>query len=270
MSDPYLHRDEAPFGAPVWEAIDAAVLGMARARLSARRLLETEGPYGVTLKSLFLSGACACDGKDEAVRVHIPVSVPVPLIESLFCLEARDVAAFEREGAPMDLAPAVRASAAVAAREDELLFNGSEEAGFTGLLNTRGVQTTPLRGWDELGAAVENVLQAVDKLDEAGFHGPYALALPPDRFNRLFRLYPQAGRTELEQLRLAVPGGIVKTAALKGTGVLVTAVRELAAIVIGQDIETSFVGPVGRAYQLAVSESAALRLREPSSVCIMA
>jgi uncharacterized linocin/CFP29 family protein len=269
MSESYLQRADAPFGAAVWEAIDAAVTGMARARLSARRILEIEGPYGLALRTLYRADGSACGGEPEEVRVRIPSSQPVPFIESSFCLDVRAVAAFESLGQPLDLAPAVRAAAAVAAREDDLLFAGNAAAGLTGLLNAKGVKQAPLRAWDDIGAAAENVLQAVDKLDEAGFHGPYALALPPARYNRLFRLYPQAGRSELEQLRLAVTGGIIKSASLKDAGVLVTSVRELAAIVIGQDLETAFVGPSGRAFELGVSESVALQLREPASVCVM-
>jgi uncharacterized linocin/CFP29 family protein len=72
----------------------------------------------------------------------------------------------------------------------------------------------------------------------------------------------------MEHVRQAVTGGIVKTTAVGHGGVLVTSVKELAAIVIGQDMTTAYVGPSGREYAFAVSESAVLRLAEPAAVCV--
>jgi hypothetical protein len=44
---------------------------------------------------------------------------------------------------------------------------------------------------------------------------------------------------------------------------------EVAAILIGQGLETAFVGPAGRDYEFVVSETLALQLKEPSAVCAL-
>jgi uncharacterized linocin/CFP29 family protein len=51
-------------------------------------------------------------------------------------------------------------------------------------------------------------------------------------------------------------------------GVLVAAVSQLCAIVLGQDLATAFVGPSGTGYAFTVSESAVLRLEDPAAVCV--
>jgi hypothetical protein len=51
---------------------------------------------------------------------------------------------------------------------------------------------------------------------------------------------------------------------------LTRAIRQVASILIGRDLGTSFVGPSGRRYEFAVSESVALQLRDPSTVCVLA
>lgn len=267
MSDPYLHRSEAPFGAAVWKQIDAAVTGIARSRLAGRRLLQMDGPHGYGLQAV--GGASEFEGAEGGVRTRVRRCRPLSGIECPFTLGVADIAVFEQNGQPLDLEPAARAAAACADREDALVFYGSRKLGLTGLVNSPGVQSAALTPWEAVGSAMDNVLQAVDKLDAAGFHGPYALALPPALYNRLFRLYPQTGCSELEQLRQAVTGGIVKASALNGTGVLVTSVPEIAAILIGQDLETAFVGPAGRDYEFVAAETAALHLKEPSSVCVL-
>lgn len=269
MNDTYLHRDGTPFGDGVWAQIDAAVVGSAKARMAGRRLLHVAGPYGLALKAFSGAERSVADAVSERVVLRIPGMTPVPSIESPFCLSIRDVAAFEGTGQLPDLSPAARAAAACADQEDALVFNGAPSIGLEGLLTARGGHSCRLTAWKEPGQAVDNVLQCINKLDGAGFHGPYALALAPALYNTLFRRYPQANQTELEHLRQAVTEGIVKAPMAGNGGVLVTAVSELASIVLGQDLAASFVGPSGRDYAFTVSESAVLRLVEPASVCVL-
>lgn len=267
MTAAYLHRQDASFGERTWNRIDETVTGIARARLAGRRLLPVEGPYGPALTSIGPETARAVGDREVAIRaVH---AQPVPSIESPFRLSMRDIAASEATGQPLDLLPAARAAMACADQEDGLIFDGSEALGLRGLLNADGTQAVKLTEWKEVGNGVDNVLEAVTTLDTAGFRGPYALALTPPLYNLLFRRYPQGNQTELEHLRQAVTGGVVKAAALPSGGVLVTSVAALAAIVVGQDWVTAFVGPAARDYEFVVFETVALRLSEPASVCVL-
>ncbi|MDD5704596.1 MAG: family 1 encapsulin nanocompartment shell protein [Kiritimatiellae bacterium] len=268
MSDKYLHRDQAPFGQAVWERLDATVVATARARLAGRRLLHVDGPYGLALTSLGGDSAVA-QAVSDRVTLRVPALTPLPAIASPFTLPVRDVAAFETNGAPLNLEPAARAAAACAEQEDDVVFNGIKSAGLPGLLTAKGSRTCKLGVWKETGSAVANILQGVNSLDEAGFRGPYALALAPALYNTLFRCYPQGGPTELEHLRQVVTEGIVKTAAVGAGGVLVAANREYAAIVLGQDLTTGFVGPAEADYAFTVSASVVLRLADPACVCVL-
>jgi uncharacterized linocin/CFP29 family protein len=58
----------------------------------------------------------------------------------------------------------------------------------------------------------------VTGLDDAGFHGPYCLALAPALFNLLYRRYPQGDGTELDQVKTIVTDGVFKAPALKNGG----------------------------------------------------
>jgi uncharacterized linocin/CFP29 family protein len=116
---------------------------------------------------------------------------------------------------------------------------------------------------------MDDVIQAATKLDEAGFHGPYALALTPSRYNLLFRRYRQGNVTELEHVRSLVTEGVIKAPAIRSGGVLLASGRQYASIVLGQDLKTGFVGPSGTEYEFTVSESVALRLLQPTAVCVL-
>jgi uncharacterized linocin/CFP29 family protein len=268
MSTKYLHREDAPFGSDVWKAVDHVVSEAAKSQLSGRRLLHIEGPYGLGLKSL--PGADrAVDSPVEGAGLVASAAAPVALIQKPFSLSARDIAAAEQTGLPLPLAPAAEAALACARLEDELIFNGSKPLGADGLLNASGTLSAKLKAWTEVGAAVEDIIGAATKLDEAGFHGPYALALGPARFNKLFRRYAQGNATELEHVRQVVTEGIVKAPAVGNGGLLLASGRQYATIVVGQDLSTGFVGPADGGYDFVLSESVALRLLQPAAVCVL-
>ena len=269
MSEKFLHRGDAPFSEKVWERIDEAVTIAAKGQLSGRRLLHVEGPYGLGLKSVPTPDKVVKGGTEESAKVLAGSITPVAAIQSGFCLSARDIAAFEEAGLPLDLRAAAAAAIACAKEEDTLIFNGSKPLGVEGILTAKGTQSLKLKPWDEVGAAAGDVIQAVTLLDNAGFHGPYTLGLAPSLYNLLFRRYPQGDKTEIEHLGVLVTDGIVKASAATSGGVLLASGTQFASLVLGQDLLTAFVGPSERDYEFVVSESIALRLMEPAAVCVL-
>jgi len=269
MSEQYLHRGDAPFGDGVWEQIDRAVVEAARAQMSGRRLLHTMGPFGLGFKALPLSDT-KTDGKTvEGVTVMSSCAMPVAMLRSDFTLSVRDVAAYEQSGTPLDLIEAMQAALAVARQEDQLVYTGFQPLGATGLLNTPGTRSIKLKPWNEVGAPVEDITNAVTELDNAGFHGPYALALTPKSYNHLFRKYPQGDMTELDHVRQIVTDGVIKSSGITGGGILVDTSGPFVQIVLGQDLMTSFVGPAPGEYQFSIIETVALWIRIPQAVCVL-
>lgn len=269
MNTAYLHREDAQFGKALWEQLDETVIGAARTRLTGRRLLPVDGPYGPGMKALAVADRAMAGTLSDRVCLRVAGLQPVPVIESSFTLSMRDIAAFETRGDRLGLEAAAEAALLCADQEDACVFNGVKDAGLEGLVNARGVQKSKLADWKEVGRAVDNILEAAGKLDAAGFHGPYALALPTSRFNALFRRYPDGNQTELEHLQQVVTGGIIKSHALASAAVLISPAKEWAAIAVGQDLTTSLVGPAGRDYAFVVFETVALRLSAPASLCVL-
>jgi uncharacterized linocin/CFP29 family protein len=261
MDSAFLGRDDAPLSPRLWEILDGTVLGVARGELAGRRLLEIDGPYGLGLKSVPLADEEIEDG------VFVSASLPVTVLRRQFALNVRDLAAFEREPSSIDLGPLVEATRAVVRKEDELVFRGSART--PGLMTSERAAGADLSDWTELGAAERDVLEAVSALDEAGMHGPYALALAPRRYNLLLRRFETAAVSELDVVRTIATEGVVKAPALEDGGVLIQAGREFAHIVVGQDLSLGFVGPNEGGLEFFVSESLALRVLVPQAVCTL-
>ncbi len=253
----------------MWKRIDETVVGAAKMQLSARRLLHVDGPYGLGVKSLPGPSKQVEGAAEEGVAMFADRPIPLAMIEAGFCLPVRDVAAFEKTGLPFDLGVVARAAVACARQEDELLLDGSKALGLEGLLSTKGAQSAELQAWDEPGAAADDLIAAVTKLDEAGFHGPYAVALAPDRYNLLFRRYPQGNMTEMQHVKELLSAGIIKAPAIASGGVLLQSGRPFASIALGQDLTAGFVGPAGADYEFTVAETVALRLLQPAAVCVL-
>ncbi len=261
MTNKYLAREDAPFGSEIWEKLDAAMIQAAKQQLSGRRLLEIEGPFGLGLKSIPLADVKGDDG------MILSQSQPLVWIQEGFELSARDLANYEREKITLNVRPVIEATRACTALEDKMIFEGA--GGAPGLLTVEGAQELELSAWDAVGAAGNDIIDAVTLLDGAGVHGPYTLALAPKHYNLLLRLYERGNRSEMEHVKTMVTEGIVKAPALESGGVLMASGRQYASLVLGQDLTIGFIGPAGDQVEFFISESLALRVRVPEAVCVL-
>ena len=260
MTNKFLSRDEAPLEPGTWELIDGVMIETAKSRLSGRRLLALEGPYGIGLKAIPLSDP------DSSTGTVISQVMPLALITTGFTLAKRDIAAFESSGTLFDAGPVAAAALECARREDDIIFNGFQK---NGVLTAKGHNTLKLSAWNEVGTAANDIIKAIGMLDSAGFYGPYSLALNPARYNLLLRRYQNGNISELEHILTMVTEGVIKAPALAGGGVLIAAGRQFASVVLGQDMAVGFVGPTAERLEFTISESLTPYIRQPEAVCIL-
>lgn len=261
MEKDYLGRAEAPISAGTWKLLDAAMIESAKSQISGRRLIGIEGPFGFGLKVIPLSDCEIAEG------VTGSPFIPVNLVTSSFFLNKRDLAAGEKDQLFLDMNPVACAAMACAAKEDGIIFSGIQDT--PGLLGAEGSNSLALGKWDKIGAAADQVINAVTLLDNAGFHGPYCMGLAPARYNLLLRRYPQGDGTELDHIRSILGGDIIKAPVMKSGGVLLASGRQYCSLVIGQDMSIGFNGPAGDAFEFSISESLALLIRAPEAICVL-
>lgn len=264
----YLHREDVPFDKQIWELIDACVVETAQNQLSGRRLLAIEGPFGLGLKSISNRDKETKDKTADDVSVMFSSALPLAMIQKNFYVGTRDIAAFEADKTPIDLANAAQAAIACANQENSFLYSGAKGQ-FPGLLDARGVHEHKIKGWNEIGKAVEDVIHAVNILDNSGFHGPYALGLEPCLYNSLFHRYPQGNTTEIEHMKELISKGIFKAVGLPAGGILAAHGKQFASILLGQDLTAGFVGPDVGGYEFSLTESFTLRLLAPEAFCVL-
>jgi uncharacterized linocin/CFP29 family protein len=259
----YLNRGAAGIPESLWERIDKAAQQAAADILTARRFLDLEGPFGVGLTSVETGSEGYCrPAESDRAGVVASNAIAVPAIQQVFELSIRRVEGHLRMGLPLDLNPVEEAAEAVARREDEIIYYGIEELGIAGLLNAKNHHRVEIGDWNRVEQALSDVLTAVSRLDDAGFPGPYVLALSATRYNVLFRRYEGSDMLQLDHLRRLCEGGVYK-APVEGGLVIDPRVGTLR---IGQDLEVGFSANDGIHHKLFVSESLVLVLNEPEAI----
>ncbi|MHB1214060.1 MAG: family 1 encapsulin nanocompartment shell protein [Thiobacillus sp.] len=262
----HLNRQQAPFPDAIWALIDAAAIHAAKPLLTGRRFLEVEGPYGLGLTALEVGADdyCRDPGEGEAGAI-LSRAVAVPMLRKSCRISARRLAAHLEKGLPLNLTEVADAAEAVARREEEFLYVGQADFGLEGLLTARGHREVQGADWSSLDFALNNVLAAITTLDKAGFHGPYAFALPPAQYNNLFRHYEHTDLLQIEHLKSLCTLGVYKAAVDRP----VVVDGHAGALVLGQDFQVGYAGSDGIHYQLFVCESVVLRLDEPEAICVL-
>lgn len=261
MANKYLAREDAPIGSDTWKLLDTTLVETAKSELVGRRLLHIDGPFGLGLKVVPLR-----DVRSES-GLTVSEVLPLLMIQKTFTLGMRDLASYERDGMGLDASPVSEAALACARAEDDLVFHGAPR--MPGLLTAEGTNEHKLSSWGDVGAAADDIIKAVTTLDNAGFHGPYCMALAPGRFNLLLRRYQQGNASEMEHVKTIVTDGIFKAPILQSGGVLLASGRQYASIVLGQDMAIGFIGPAGDEVEFSISESLALRIQQPQAICVL-
>jgi uncharacterized linocin/CFP29 family protein len=134
--------------------------------------------------------------------------------------------------------------------------------GIAGLLNAKNHHRVEIGDWNRVEQALSDVLTAVGRLDDAGFRGPYVLALSAARYNALFRRYEGSDMLQLDHLRRLCEGGVYKAPVESG---LVIDPRA-GTLRVGQDLQVGYSASDGIHHKLFVSESLVLVLSEPRAI----
>jgi uncharacterized linocin/CFP29 family protein len=244
--------------------IEEAAVEAARDILSGRRIIDVEGPYGLGLTALEVGNDDMCrePGPDEASAV-VSHALSLPMIYRRFSVSKRRIAAFEELGMPLSLKMVEDAAQAVAMREEEFIYQGQPEFHLQGLLTAQGRNSLDGGNWNNVDEVIDNVIAAVNILDDKGYRGPYGLALAPPLYNNLFRRYPGSDILQIEHLKRLCTAGITK--APIENGVLIS--KDVGSIVLGQDLQVSYLAPDAAHENFAVTESLVLKIEAADAIC---
>jgi uncharacterized linocin/CFP29 family protein len=253
-----------PLSSELMSKIEDAAIAAAKDILSGRRIIDVEGPYGLGLTALEVGNDEMCrQPRPEEASAVVSHALSLPMIYRRFSVSKRRIAAFEDLRLPLNLKMVEDAAQAVAMREEEFIYHGQPEFHLQGLLTADGRNSLDGGNWNNVDEVIDNVIAAVNILDEKGYRGPYGLALAPPLYNNLFRRYPGSDILQIEHLKRLCTAGIAK--APIDNGVLIS--QDVGSIVLGQDLQVSYLGPDAAHENFEVSESLVLKIEAADAIC---
>lgn len=274
-----LYRDDAPLTADEWQEIDQTVVSVARRLLVGRRFLDVFGPLGAGLQDIDYhvfgplgEAELSLLGDEDAhpIRPLRRTHEHLPMLFKDFVLYWRDLETARRLGIPFDAGSAAAATAFVAQKEDEFIFNGNQSYGFQGLLTAQGAHSVDAGDWLAAGSAFRAVAAAVQTLLNDGFYPPYAVVVNPVAYAQMQRVYECSGVLEIAHIRELVQGGVFQSQAIQDLpGVVLSLGPQNFDLAIGQDIITAYLGPEGMNHPFRVFETLVLRIKRPQAICIL-
>ena len=267
----YLSRQSSPLESNVWEQIDAAVVKAARNVLAGRRILHLFGPLGAGVGSIHIDDA---GEKGELVEEGFITTQgrklkEIPTLYEDFAIFAKDMAASERAGYPLDLSKAMAAAQACALKEDRLIFLGNQKLGYEGLLTVPDTGKLKKKDWSAGENAFSDVASAIEMLVSKGVYGSYALVVSPNLYMQMQRLQPGTGLLEIDRVSKLLNGHVFKTPILsKEQAVLVCPQPENMDLVVGQDLAAAYLEQRDLNHYFRILESVLLRIKRKAAVVV--
>lgn len=276
----FLNRSEAPLTEDEWAAVDKVVVDVARRALTGRRFIQIFGPLGAAVQDVdydTFSGlndnaqvTVLGDESVSAVKAQRRIHENIPLIFKDFVLYWRDLETARMMNMPIDVSAAAAAAAYVAREEDKMIFYGNKECGYEGLFTVKGRQTIKARDWSVPGNAFQDVVDARVRLLDAGFYGPYALAVSPVAYAHMHQIFKNSGTLEINHVREIASAGVFQSSVLKPThAVLVSMGIQNFDLALAQDLITAYLGAEQMNHPFRVFESLVLRIKRPEAICVI-
>ncbi len=256
-----LKRSLAPVADVAWEMIEAEAQRVLRGNLSARKLVDFDGPHGWT-KAAVNTGAVKIGAAKLVEGVDWGTREVLPLVEAraAFALKIWDLDNVGRGGRAPDLSSVAVAGRKLALFEEKAIYHGFKDAGIVGM--TAGAQK-PIPLPKDPSQMVATVEAAIVALQSAGVGGPYCLVLGRQPYQMLMS-GDERGYPLVRRVGDLLGGKIHWSPALDG-GVLVSGRGGDFRFVSGQDVSIGYQKHDAKEVVLFLTESFTFEVLEPNA-----
>lgn len=255
-----LRRHLAPISADAWEEIDEQATISLKQFLSARQVIDVEGPKGWDFSAL-ATGRMSLSNDNKGVSYGVRESLPVVEPRVSFTLNKWELDNISRGVEDVDLEPLEEAAKKIAFFEENIIYNGFKKHGITGLFDAEHeAEKLP----KDNSQWPDSIVKAVYKLREAAIDGPYALVLSPKLWQG-FNYLTSCGCSKRAQLESIIGGPVILSHFLKD-GLLVTLQGGDYVMSLGSDFCIGYESSTKEEVTLYLTESFTFKMLEPNGV----
>ncbi len=176
----YLKRSLAPLTNEAWEEIDELAKQVLVSQLSARKFVDVIGPKGWDYSAVSL-GRTHIPNVEGPEGVRFGIRKVNPLIETRvqFDVNKWELDNVSRGCKDPELDNLEDAAKKAAKFEENIIYNGFEQAGIKGLSKTAELK---LDLPDDAKDYLSIIPQCINMMSDSGIGGPYALILSPEQW----------------------------------------------------------------------------------------
>ncbi len=257
-----LRRSLAPIAEKAWEEIDEQASLTLKGNLSARSVVDFDGPHGWGLGAVNL-GRLDTKDKEPVNDVTWGIRQVLPLIEIRvpFKLSQMEIDSVSRGIKDPELEPLEDAARKTALFEENAIYHGFKEGDITGIL-----QASPHKALT-LGKDPSSYTAVIEKaevaIEQAGIGGPYTLVLGTEPYSIIMQ-GDQKGYPLKKRILDIIRGDILWSPALEG-GVLVSTRGDDFEFTVGQDLSIGYASHTRDDIELYFTESFTFRTIEPAA-----
>jgi uncharacterized linocin/CFP29 family protein len=260
-----LKRSIAPISDEAWNEIDDQARRTLHALLSARKIVDVDGPKGWNYAGVPMGRLeiPAAGGQKKKGSIEYGIHRVQPLVEtrSYFDLDVWELDNVVRGARDIDFSALEESARAAAQFEETAIYHGFAPSGIRGLEESSPYDPIKIGGGKE--DLLESVSRGITQLLASSVEGPYGLVVSPALWQQLsgyVRGYPL--RRHLEDLL----GGPVVIGPFVDEAYLLSMRGGDTNLIIGQDLSIGYLSHDSRTVHLFFTESFTFQVLDPSVV----
>jgi uncharacterized linocin/CFP29 family protein len=256
-----LRRTLAPISDEAWAEIDEEAQRTLRGNLSARGIVDFNGPHGWELGAVNL-GRLSAEKAVGGVNWGLRQVQPLLEIRVPFVLSQHELDSVDRGSKTPELEPVQKAAQKIAAFEEKALYLGFPKGGIEGMAKSAG--HAPLKLPLKSEGYLDCVEKAVVALQESSIGGPYHLVLGTKPYATVMK-GDTKGFSLKARLVDMIGGQIHWSPALKG-GVFLSGRGGDFELTVGQDLSIGYASHDRQGVEFYFTESFTFNVNEPAAV----
>lgn len=254
-----LYRELAPISEDSWKEIDERAAEVLKSHLSARKVVNVNGPKGLDFNVITEGRLANVESKDNICYGNYQV-LPLTEVRTEFEMERWELDNLNRGAKDVDYEPLETAAKEIALFEENAIYNGLEDAIIEGLKDVVGEELSLGKNLKEI---MENLTNGVIKLRESFVEGELTLVVGKDAYKKI--LSEDSGYPVKKRIKDLIGGDIVYSHVVEGAYLLPQDHEDLE-LTIGRDFSIGYQSHTNERVKFFLTESFTFRVLDPEIV----
>lgn len=254
-------RELAPLSAQAWSEIEARAKEVLLSRLTARKVVDVDGPKGIDFTVISEGRLTLVD--DGEVKAGTYTAKPLTEARIRFSLNKWELDNLARGAKDIDFDNLDTALEKLALFEENAVYNGYAKGGIKGLKESSAHKALTLG--TEPNEILTSIAEGVLLLKKGFIHGPYTLVVGKPTWLLLSR--DSYGKSLLDRIEKMLGSKVVLANSLEGA-LLVPYDNENLELTIGQDFALGYETHDTKEVTLFATESFTFRVLEPKAIVV--